>query len=180
MAQQAVQRRVQATEQLRDRVLQASSITRCRNTVPRVLPQNFEEYGVSFFFNSYMVSTSDANLHTTFANSVYPASLQADSRSPLKPAVAAVALTALETWSGTHPDSPQSLAYGHYARAITALRVRIQNAKAVDDEIFMTMLVLDTYNRIIGFCGGHSVSADHLVGIKVSETCIFFRFAKSA
>ncbi|KAL8943676.1 MAG: hypothetical protein Q9211_000911 [Gyalolechia sp. 1 TL-2023] len=132
--------------------------------VPRVLPQDYENYALSFYFNSYLLPSTLPNHQRGFLGYVYPVWTRASHLSPLRVAVNAVAQALLEAWSFINPNSALSLARSHYAQGIVAVRRHLQNAKDIDDDILLATLMLDMYDGIMSFCGARPHKGPHVRG----------------
>ncbi|KAL8846301.1 MAG: hypothetical protein Q9221_008599 [Calogaya cf. arnoldii] len=139
-------------------------IRRTTPDLPKVLPQDHENYALTFFFNSYLLPSTLSNDQRGFLRCVYPAWTRAAPSSPLRPAVTACAQALLEAWSFYNPNAPQSLARAHYAQGIVAVRRRLQNAEEVDDDVLLATLLLDMYEGIRSFCGGRPHQGPHVKG----------------
>ncbi|KAL8951559.1 MAG: hypothetical protein Q9222_002469 [Ikaeria aurantiellina] len=167
VAGNAVQRRVKATEAEREKNTKGELVKfQPDDVVPRVIPQDHENYAVSFFFDSYILSDKGSTRQRGFLGCLYPIWRQASPTSPLRPAVSAVATALLEAWSWLNPNSPQSLARAHYGKGIEALRRHLQNNETIDDDILLTNLMLDMYNGIVSFCGARPQECPHMGGSK--------------
>ncbi|KAL8709506.1 MAG: hypothetical protein Q9220_005748 [cf. Caloplaca sp. 1 TL-2023] len=164
VASKAVQRRVKAREAQRNENTGEELIRIRPDEVPRVLPQDLENYAVTFFFNSYILAGTGSATQRGFLGCLYPIWMQAGATSPLRPAVSAVASALLEAWSQSNPNSSQSLARSHYGKGIEALRRHLQNKGHIDDDILMTNLMLDMYNGTISFCGAMPQACPHMAG----------------
>ena len=165
-ASKAVLRRTKATEQARqDRSTKDLELaTQGRSQIPGTLPQDFEGYALSFFFDSYIMLATDPNLQNGYLGSLYPVWKTRRPLSPLQPAVTAVALSLLEAWSLRNPNLQQSLARLYYVQAISAVRQQLNDAKDVDDDVLMATLMLDMYDGIISFCGARGHEGLHVAG----------------
>ncbi|KAG7008317.1 hypothetical protein G7Y79_00006g019370 [Physcia stellaris] len=151
VASKGVQRRLKERDRAdRDRTEGNELMKLPTHDVPNALPQDYENYAVNFFFNSYILK---------FWTKASPTS-------PLRPAVNAVALALLEAWSWRNPNSPQSLAQSHYLRAIAGVRRHLLNTGDTDDDILMATLMLDMYDGVTSFCGSRPHSGLHLTGSK--------------
>ena len=162
VASRAVQRRLKAGEKKdSDR---GSSTELARPEVPRILPQDYNDYALTFFFNSYILLSLGSKPLRGYLDCIYPVWRQSRPESPLRPALTAVAMSLLEAWSWLNPNSPRSLARSHYVQGIAALRRHLQNAEDIDDGILMATLMLDMYDGITSFCGARPHGGVHLIG----------------
>lgn len=134
--------------------------------VPRILPQNYEDYALNFFFNSYILLPIGSNIQRGFLDCLYPVWTQTSPMSPLRPAVNAVALSLLEAWSMLNPNSVPSLARPHYVKGIAAVRRSLQTAQDAGDDVLMATLMLDMYDGITSFCHSRPRDGLHLTGSK--------------
>lgn len=134
--------------------------------VPNVLPQDYENYALNFFFNSYILKCMDSDDRRGHLGCLYPVWTQASPTSPLRPAVNAVALALLEAWSWRNPNSPQSLAQSYYLNAIGGVRRHLHDTGDTDDDILLATLMLDMYDGVTSFCGSRPHSGLHLTGSK--------------
>ena len=166
MASKAVQRRVKATEAEREKSTRADLVRPQSPSVPRVLPQDYENYAVSFFFNSYILRTKSSSIQNGYLDCLYPVWMLTSPTSPLRPAVNAVAMCLLEAWSRLNPNSPQSLARSHYVTGIEALRSRLRSSEDIDDDVLMASLMLHMYDGIMAFCGARPPGGPHMTGSK--------------
>ncbi|CAL8584739.1 hypothetical protein XPA_010325 [Xanthoria parietina] len=132
--------------------------------VPRVLPQDHEDYALTFLFNSYLLPSTLSNRQAGFLGCVYPVWTKADDSSPLRPALKAVAQALLEAWSFLNPNAPQSLARAHYAQGVAAVRRHLQYADDIDDDLLLATLLLDMYDGIRSFCGARPHEGPHVRG----------------
>ncbi|KAL8795392.1 MAG: hypothetical protein Q9195_002133 [Heterodermia aff. obscurata] len=165
VASRAVQRRLKAVEQSdSDRGTSTELARHPDPDVPRYLSQDYNDYALTFFFNSYLLLSMGSKSLRGYFDCIYPVWEQSRPESPLRPALTAVAMSLLEAWSWLNPNSPQSLARSHYAQAIAALRRHLQNSGDVDDDILMATLMLDMYDGITSFCGARSHTGVHLIG----------------
>ena len=165
VASRAVQRRLKAGEKGdSDRSSLNELIRRYGPEVPRILPQDYNDYALTFFFNSYLLLSMGSKPLGGYLDCIYPVWTQSSPASPLRPAITAVAMSLLEAWSWLNPNSPQSLARSHYVQAIAALRRHLQNTEDVDDGILMATLMLDMYDGITSFCGARPHGGVHLIG----------------
>lgn len=166
VASKAVQRRLNARDHASPDAEHTSTelIRRQTPEIPRVLPQDHENYALAFFFSSYLSPSTLSNHQRGFLGCVYPVWTRAKPSSPLRPAVTAVAQALLEAWSFLNPNSPQSLAQTHYARGIQAVRGYLQNAEDVDDDLLLAALMLDMYDGIRSFCGARPHEGPHVKG----------------
>ena len=165
VASRAVQRRLKAGEKDDSDRGTSNELTRRQSPeVPRILPQDHQDYALTFFFNSYILVSMDSKPLRGYLDCIYPVWMQSSPESPLRPAITAVAMSLLEAWSWLNPNSPQSLARSHYVQGIAALRRHLQNAGDVDDDILMATLMLDMYDGITSFCGARPHGGVHLIG----------------
>ena len=165
VASRAVQRRLKAGEKDdSDRGTSNELARRHSPEIPRVLPQDHNDYALTFFFNTYILISMDSKPLRGYLDCIYPVWMQSSPESPLRPALTAVAMSLLEAWSWLNPNSPQSLARSHYVQGIGALRRHLQDGGEVDDDILMATLMLDMYDGITSFCGARSHRGVHLVG----------------
>ncbi|CAF9923110.1 MAG: hypothetical protein HETSPECPRED_005243 [Heterodermia speciosa] len=165
VASRAVQRRLKAGEKDDGPRGTSNELTRRHSPgVPGVLPQDHNDYALTFFFNSYLLLSLASKPLGGYLDCIYPVWTQSSPESPLRPAITAVAMSLLEAWSWMNPNSPQSLARPHYVRGIAALRRHLQNGGDVDDDILMATLMLDMYDGITSFCGARSHTGVHLIG----------------
>ena len=132
--------------------------------LPRIIPQDFGDYAINFFFNSYILLPMASNIQNGFLDCLIPIWTQATPASPLRPAVNAVALCLLEAWSQRNPNSVQSLARSHYVQGIAAIRRYLQSPDAIDDDVVMASLMLDMYDGITSFCGSRPHQGPHMAG----------------
>ncbi|KAL8992116.1 MAG: hypothetical protein Q9169_007361 [Polycauliona sp. 2 TL-2023] len=137
-----------------------------RNTteVPWVLPQDYENYALTFFFNSYLLPSTLSNHQRGFLGGVYAIWKKAGPSSPLRPAVNAVAQALLEAWSFMNPNSPQSLASSYYAQGVVAVRRQLQDGDDIDDDVLLATLLLDMYDGVISFCDARPHNSPHVRG----------------
>lgn len=167
VASKAVQRRLKASEKVdRDRIKRRELVRRCYHDVPRVLPQDYEDYARNFFFTSYILLPKESNIQRGFLDCLYPVWTQTSPMSPLRPAVNAVALCLLEAWSRLNPNSLQSLARPYYVRGIAAVRRHMQSTEEFDDDVLMATLMLDMYDGVTSFCGSKPPESSHLTGTR--------------
>ncbi|MCJ1228008.1 hypothetical protein MMC12_004667 [Toensbergia leucococca] len=167
VASKAVQRRLKASEKPhRDRSTKTELARPCYHDVPRVMPQDCEDYALNFFFTSYILLPKDSNIPRGFLDCVYPIWTQASPVSPLRPAVNAVALCLLEAWSRLNPNSPQSLARSHYVQGIAAVRRRLQSSEKINDDVLMAILMLDMYDGVTSFCASRPHISPHVTGAR--------------
>ena len=165
VASRAVQRRLKAGEKDGSDNGTSNELARRHSPeVPRILPQDHNDYALTFFFNSYILLSMDSKPLRGYLDCIYPVWMQSSPESPLRPAITAVAMSLLEAWSLLNPNSPQSLARSHYVQGIAALRRHLQNAGDVDDGILMATLMLDMYDGITSFCGARPHGGVHLIG----------------
>lgn len=165
MASRAVQRRLKAGEKDDGDSGTSNELARRHPPeVPRILPQDYNDYALTFFFNSYILLSMDSKPLRGYLDCIYPVWTQSSPESPLRPAITAVAMSLLEAWSWLNPNSSQSLARSHYGQGIAALRRHLQNAGDVDDDILMATLMLDMYDGITSFCGARPHGGVHLIG----------------
>ncbi|KAI4274349.1 MAG: hypothetical protein LQ337_004004 [Flavoplaca oasis] len=132
--------------------------------VPRVLPQDHEQYALTFFFDTYLRPSTLSNHQRGFFGCVSPALARAGPSSVLWPAVNACAQVLLEAWSFLNPNAPQSLARPYYVQAIAAIRRHLQNAEDIDDDVLLATLLLDMYDRIRSFCRARPHKSPHIKG----------------
>lgn len=167
MASKGVQRRLKERDKAdRDRSKGNELTKHPTHDVPNALPQDYENYALNFFFNSYILKCMDSNDQRGSLGCLYPVWTQASPTSPLRPAVNAVALALLEAWSWRNPNSPQSLAQSHYLHAIAGIRRHLHDTGDTDDDILMATLMLDMYDGVTSFCGSRPHSGLHLKGSK--------------
>ena len=133
--------------------------------VPRVIPQDFEDYALSFFFNSYILLSTDPSNQNGYLGCLNLVWMQRPTF-PLRSAVTAVAFSLLEAWSGMDPNLQQSLARSHYVQGIAAVRNHLDSGEHINDNVLMATLMLDMYEAITSFCGARSHGALHLEGAK--------------
>ena len=164
MASNAVLRRVSARDKADDEEATKREIVKARSSVPKVLPQDFQSYAITFFFKAYILRPVDPNLQQGFLDCLLPVWTQISPMSPLKPAVSAVAMSLLEAWSFSNPNSSHSLARSHYAQALVGIRRHLEENEIVDDEFLMAVLMLHMYDGILAFCGARPVERPHLIG----------------
>ncbi|KAI4099312.1 MAG: hypothetical protein L6R37_006024 [Teloschistes peruensis] len=121
VATNAVQRRLNANDKARRDQDANTDLVKREDQVPRVIPQDFENYALNFFFGSYgrLAESSD---RCGYLGCLYPVWMKTAPTSPLRPAVNAVALALLEAWSWSNPNSPESLARPHYVQGIATIR----------------------------------------------------------
>lgn len=163
MAERSVQRRKQAVEKT-DRENEVKNLLKISLSVPRVLPQDFEGYALSFFFPSYIFPARDFEEGRGFLTCLYPVWLKAHPKSPLRLATTAVALCLLEAWLEVQPDQPLSQCRSQYVKGIAALRESLRNTKIVGDEVLMAALMLDFYEGVSSFCTGKPNKGPHIKG----------------
>ncbi|KAL9588605.1 MAG: hypothetical protein Q9203_002590 [Teloschistes exilis] len=163
VATNAVQRRLNANDKARRDQDANTDLVKREDQVPRVIPQDFENYALNFFFGSYgrLAESSD---RCGYLGCLYPVWTRTAPTSPLRPAVNAVALALLEAWSWSNPNSPQSLARPHYVQGIAAIRRRLQRGEDIDDDDLLATLILDMYDGIISFCGARPHDGPHIAG----------------
>ncbi|KAL9040453.1 MAG: hypothetical protein Q9180_001900 [Flavoplaca navasiana] len=168
VASKAVRRRINARDRSAsdDERQQRNTglIRRDGSDVPRVLPQDHEQYALTFFFDTYLGPSTLATHQRGFLGCVFPAWARAAPSSPLRPAVNACAQALLEAWSSLNPNAPQSLARPYYIQVIAAIRRHLQNAEDVDDDVLLATLLLDMYDGIRSFCGARPHESPHVKG----------------
>lgn len=152
MAEKSVRRRKAAIEKAdRERTAGKQLAKLPSPSVPRVPSEDYEGYAVSFFLSSYVLLPKDLEVRRGFLDCLYPVWVQADSTSPLRPAVAAVASCLLEAWSQLKPDLPLSLSRSRYLKGVAALRKSLQSTEDVGDDVVMASLMLDMYEQLRSF-----------------------------
>ncbi|KAL8887393.1 MAG: hypothetical protein Q9215_005030 [Flavoplaca cf. flavocitrina] len=168
VASEAVRRRVTARHRLasdKKREQQSTElIRRDSSEVPRVLPQDPEQYALTFFFDTYLRPSTLSNHQRGFFGCVSPALARAAPSSVLWPAINACAQALLEAWSFLNPNAPQSLAPPYYIQAIAAIRRHLQNAEDIDDDVLLATMLLDMYDRIRSFCSARPHKSPHIKG----------------
>ena len=165
MAEKSVRRRKNATEKAdRERIAGKQIVKLSSPSVARVLPQDFEGYALSFFFSSYILLPRDPDVQRGFLECLYPVWVQTDSTSPLRPAVAAVALCLLEAWSLVNQDLPLTLSHSQYLKGVAALRKCLQSTEDVGDDVLMASLVLDMYEGVRSFSMAKPNNSPHVSG----------------
>ena len=165
MASQAVQRRIKARDQAeRNEPVESEVGGQQSQDVPRVLPQDNEEYARTFFFNAYLLESRAPSHQRGYLDCLLPVWTRSSPLSPLRPAINAVALALLEAWSLMNPNSPPSLARSHYVQGVAAVRRRLQTADGIDDDLLLATLLLDMYDGITSFCGARPHEGPHVAG----------------
>ncbi|KAL8663596.1 MAG: hypothetical protein Q9202_003784 [Teloschistes flavicans] len=165
VATNAVQRRLKANQKAKRDQDANKELVRREDQVPRVIPQDFPNYALNFFFGSY-IRLAESSDRCGFLGCLYPIWTQAAPTSPLRPAVNAAALALLEAWSWSNPNSSQSLARSHYLNGIAAVRRRLQSPENIHDDDLMATLMLDMYDGIMSFCGARPHDGPHITGSK--------------
>lgn len=166
VASKAVRRRLNAREKADSDAEPSSTqlVTRQSFHVPSVLPQDYEDYAITFFFTSYLLPSTLPDHQRGFLGCLYPVWTRAAPSSPLRPAMNAVAQALLEAWSFLNPNSPQSLAGSHYAQGVAAVRRQLLNGEDIDDDVLLATLLLDMYDGIRSFCGARPHESPHVRG----------------
>ncbi|KAL8665984.1 MAG: hypothetical protein Q9168_007579 [Polycauliona sp. 1 TL-2023] len=168
VASKAVRRRINARDKTSPQVESPNNQLKTRDPsrspVPFVLPQDYESYALTFFFNSYLLPSTLSNHQRGFLGGVFSTWKKSGPSSPLRPAVNAVAQALLEAWSFMNPNSPQSLANSFYAQGVVAVRRQLQNADDIDDDVLLATLLLDMYDGVISFCDARPHNSPHIRG----------------
>lgn len=152
VAEKSVRRRKNAIEKAdRERIARKQLAKHSSPSVPRPLSQDYEGYAVSFFLSTYVLLPRDLEVQRGFLDCLYPVWAQSGSTSPLRPAVAAVALCLLEAWSLLKPDLPLSISRSQYLEGVAAVRKSLQSSEDVGDDILMAALMLDMYEQLRSF-----------------------------
>lgn len=162
VAKQAVTRRLKANRLANQN--RETSIDFASRTVPKGLLQDFGDYALTFFFNSYLLLSMDSSFVRGYLGCLYPIWTRKPPESPLIPAVRAVSMALLEAWSMSNPNSPISMARPHYLQGVTAVRQFLENAEEVGDDILMAMIMLDMYDGLTSFCGARPHQGPHMKG----------------
>ena len=166
MAEKSVRRRKNGIEKANCEWIAGKELAkRSLPIVSRVLTQDYEGYAIGFFFSSYILLTKDLEVRRGFLDCLYPVWIQTDSTSPLRPAVAAVALCLLEAWSCLKPDTPLSLSRSQYQKGVSALRKSLQSTEDVSDDVLMAALTLDMYEGVRSFGISKPNDSPHVGGI---------------
>jgi len=165
VAEKSVRRRRNAIEKAdRERIAGTHLAKLSSPSPPRVLPQDYEGYAVSFFLSTYILLPRDLEVRQGFLDCLYPVWVQIDSTSPLRPAVAAVALCMLEAWSQLKPHLPLSHSRSLYLKGVAALRKRLQSTEHVGDDVLMAALMLGMYEGLSSFWMLKPNDSPHLSG----------------
>lgn len=165
VAEKSVRRRKNAVEKAdRERIAGEQLVTLASPKVLRALTQDYEGYAVSFFLSSYILLPKDVEARRGFLDCLHPVWLQADSTSPLRPALVAVASCMLEAWSQLKPGLPLSLSHSQYLSGVAALRKSLQKDDDVGDDVLMAALVLDMYEGLRSFLTSKPNNSPHLNG----------------
>lgn len=165
MAEKSVRRRKNAIEKAdRERIARKQLAKLSSPSVPRVLSQDYEGYSVSFFLSSFILLPRDLDVRRGISDCLHPVWVQTDSRSPLRPAVAAVASCLLEAWSHLKPDLPLSLSRSRYLNGVAAIRKSLQGTEDVGDDVLMAALMLDMYEQLRSFWTSKPNTGPHLSG----------------
>ena len=130
----------------------------------KALGEDYENYALSFFFSSCILLPSDLEVHQTFFDCLYPVWMKSDSSSPLRPAVAAVALCLLVAWLELNSALPMSLPKLQYVKGVAALRRSLLNANKVDDDVLMAALMLGMYEEVTAFLMAKPNNSPHVNG----------------
>lgn len=165
VAAKSVQRRKNAIEKAdRERIAGKHLAKLSSSSVPRVLSQDYEGYAVSFFLSSYVILPMDLEVRRGFLDCLFPVWVQTDPTSPLRPAVAAVALCLLEAWSQLKPDLPLSLSRSQYLKGLASLRKSLQSTEDIGDDVLMAALMLDMYEGVRSFLMSKPNNSPHVSG----------------
>lgn len=167
VAAKSVQRRKNAIEKAdRERIAEKQLAKLSSPSVPIVLSQDYEGYAVSFFLSSYILLPRDLEVRQGYLDCLYPVWVQTDSTSPLRPAVAAVALCLLEAWSQLKTDLPLSLSRSQYLKGLAALRKSLQSTEDICDDVLMAGLMLDMYEGVRSFLMSEPNNSPHVSGTR--------------
>lgn len=165
VAAKSVQRRKNAIEKAdRERIAVKQLAKVSSSSVPRVLPQDYEGYAVSFFLSSYVLLPMDREVRPGYLDCLFPVWVQTDPTSPLRPAVAAVALCLLEAWSQLKSDLSLSLSRSQYLKGLASLRKSLQSTEDIGDDVLMAALMLDMYEGVRSFLMSKPNTSPHVSG----------------
>ncbi len=114
--------------------------------------------------SSYIVLPEGIEIYRGFLDCLYPVWAQADSKSPLKIAVSAVATYLLEAWSELKPATGSSLSTPLYLKGVASLRRSLENP-GVGDDVLLAILMLQMYENLRSFSTAQFISKGlHVTG----------------